>query len=637
MQEDFTKLVSLASECYGDPSKFWRRINNLRTEPTVPITYIINKFVNDDSEDSDFGNEITERITDPQSQANTISNYWKNIFKPHLGPEFKNPNVLKVTQWHTANKAKFENKPFINFAILNNNHPILRPIELDELKSVILTIKDKSPGPDGITAPLLKALPVNYLKQLINIYNSITSAQYWPQSSKTSNTKFILKPCKSPRDPASYRPIALINIISKILEKILGERLMYYLEYNNFFKSEQFGFRKNRSTQQELHIIQQQLINNKNENKISLLITRDISKAFDTVWHRGLLYKLKHHALLDDDTIALFNNYISNRVIIPHFNNCQGATIFPSAGVPQGSCLGPYFYLIQCNDMPLCKYYDNISAQFADDFIQIIRNATTSHSHENLLKRAEKELKIIYEWECNWRIKSNPQKCKALPLGCYIETLERLGGLVVNNESIELVSRVTILGFTITTNLTTTKHATFAANRGFTELNKLVKFREASPKIKKQLYQSLILPILSYPPIMYFNMNKSSHHKLQVIQNKALHFINSSNLKDKIPSKVLHEKFKLPPLNIYFNKLQKKCFYKMIDLYLNNNDEPSYLDPFYQFSEFSLSNDPIFTKKISLLQKIINISRYDENNPPLLKTLPEDSNNWEIPSPVFTI
>ena len=136
---------------------------------------------------------------------------------------------------------------------------------------------------------------------------------------------------------------------------------------------------------------------------------------------------------------------------------------------------------------------------------------------------------------------------------------------------------------------------------------------------------------------MYFNINKSSHHKLQVVQNKALHFINSSNLKDKIPSKVLHEKFKLPPLNIYFNKLQKKCFYKMIDLYLNNNDEPSYLDPFYQFSEFSLDNPPIFNKKTSLLQKIYNLARYDEDHLPLLKTIPKDPLNWVTPPPVFTI
>ena len=188
---------------------------------------------------------------------------------------------------------------------------------------------------------------------------------------------------------------------------------MYYLEFNNFFKPEQFGFRRNRSAQHELLIIKQHLINNHNENKISLLITRDTSKAFDTVWHRGLLYKLKHFAHLDDDTLALFNNYLKDRIIIPHFNKHKGKPIFPSAGVPQGSCLGPYFYLVHSNDMPICKYRDNISAQFADDFLQIIRNHTGIRKFESLLERAEEELALIYEWECNWRVRSNPQKSKA--------------------------------------------------------------------------------------------------------------------------------------------------------------------------------------------------------------------------------
>ena len=508
---------------------------------------------------------------------------------------------------------------------------------MDEIKLVVKTIKDKSPGPDGITAPLLKHLPDNYFNQLKNIYDSIVASQYWSQSSKTSNTKFILKPLKNPSDPASYRPIALINIITKILEKILGERLMYYLEYNNFFREEQFGFRKNRSTQQELHIIKQQLDNNHNENKISLLITRDISKAFDTVWHRGLLYKFKFHAKLDNKTIALFNNYLTNRIIIPHFNKQIGSYIYPTAGVPQGSCLGPYFYLVHNNDIPSCIYNDNISAQFADDFIQIIRNKTTARSHESLLIRAQKEIKAIYNWECNWRVKSNPQKSQALPLGCFNETLEQLGGLVVNNQTIQLVSTIKILGFTFTKRLTTSKHAQISSARGFNELNKLVKFKEAPSKIKKQLYQSLVLPIISFPSIMYKDMNKISHHKLQVIQNKALRFINNSNLLDKIPSKTLHETHKLLPINLYFDKLQKKCFYKMIDLYLTSNEEPSYLDPFYQFSEFSLDNPPIFNKKTSLLQKIYNSARYDEDHLPLLKTIPKDPLNWVTPPPVFTI
>ena len=145
------------------------------------------------------------------------------------------------------------------------------------------------------------------------------------------------------------------------------------MEYHNLFHDFQFGFRPNRSTQQDINVITNILESNSVNRQPSLIVSRDVHKAFDTVWWRGLLYKLYHLPIDDQLQLArLIYNYLDRRKISIKFNGIITDHFQPKAGVPQGSSLGPILYIIYVNDTPAPFYYNTIITRFADDMVHII-------------------------------------------------------------------------------------------------------------------------------------------------------------------------------------------------------------------------------------------------------------------------
>ena len=103
---------------------------------------------------------------------------------------------------------------------------------------------------------------------------------------------FAPKQSKTLTDPLNYRPISLLEVFAKLLEKIIMNRLLFYLEFNNILPPNQFGFRPGRSTNHSILMIKETIRENRNLHRPTLVATRDISKAFDTVYLQGLLYKI---------------------------------------------------------------------------------------------------------------------------------------------------------------------------------------------------------------------------------------------------------------------------------------------------------------------------------------------------------
>ena len=101
--EVWNDVIKTASDCYKMPHKFWSKINRIRGKKIPLNTYLTHTSVNDDSEDSDFGNESTVNIIEPQEQANLLSSIWSKIFTTNNDPEFNNSNTRKVYNWNTNN------------------------------------------------------------------------------------------------------------------------------------------------------------------------------------------------------------------------------------------------------------------------------------------------------------------------------------------------------------------------------------------------------------------------------------------------------------------------------------------------------------------------------------------------------
>ena len=165
---------------------------------------------------------------------------------------------------------------------------------LQPLQQEIKMLKTrKAPGMDNITSQMLQELPEEGLIKLLHIYNAIVQCNYWPADFKSAQIIMVLKPGKDPTDVTSYRPISLLSTLSKLLEKLISQRISIDTDPNTWVPYHQFSFRKAHSTLQQCHRITHTVNTALEHKRYCTAAFLDVSQAFDKVWHPGLLYKLK--------------------------------------------------------------------------------------------------------------------------------------------------------------------------------------------------------------------------------------------------------------------------------------------------------------------------------------------------------
>ena len=163
----------------------------------------------------------------------------------------------------------------------------------------------------------------------------------------------------------NYWPISVLSGFSKILERIMYNRVYNYLNDNNFFFRKQFGFRKGHSTDHALIKLTDSMYDHFNQNKYTLGVSRDISKAFDTVDHTILIDKINSYGI-KNNSFKWFSSYLSNRTQFIQAGAIKTFSLDIICGGPQGSILGPLLFIIYVNDLCISsKIFEPMI--FADD------------------------------------------------------------------------------------------------------------------------------------------------------------------------------------------------------------------------------------------------------------------------------
>ena len=209
----------------------------------------------------------------------------------------------------------------------------------------------KSSGPDKILAKLVKLCAILISDPLSKLFNKSLISGKFPSSWKKACVTPIFKHKGSNSDPTNYRPISLLPILSKVLEKLIFNKLYEHLMTHSLLTERQSGYRSGHNTHIQLLFLTHQLYSALNSNQDFTAIFLDISKYFDKIWHDGLLEKCKIQYKISGSLLAWLKSYLSDRTQIVKVGNSLSTPTKIDSGCPQGSVLGPLLAIMYLNDL----------------------------------------------------------------------------------------------------------------------------------------------------------------------------------------------------------------------------------------------------------------------------------------------
>ena len=267
------------------------------------------------------------------------------------------PNLAKKNPPQNISPLKFMGNPITNSIFLPD-------VTTDEMKNIVLSLKNGAAGWDDITPHMLKMIGNSINHPLVYMINLSLQQGIFPKELKIANVLPLFK-ANDPSVFNNYRPVSLLCVLSKVYEKVMYNRLIRFLEDFNILFENQFWFRKLHSSYMALMILTDKLIKSLEKGEFVIGVYLDFSKAFDTVDHAILLSKLSHYGVRGN-ALQWFKSYLSDRKQYVTYNGVSSPVNNITCGVPQGSILGPLLFLLYINDLG-CVSSSIASILFADD------------------------------------------------------------------------------------------------------------------------------------------------------------------------------------------------------------------------------------------------------------------------------
>ncbi|GBP30960.1 Probable RNA-directed DNA polymerase from transposon BS [Eumeta japonica] len=361
-----------------------------------------------------------------------------------------------------------------------------------------------------------------------------------------------------------YRPISLLSGLGKVFEKILKTRLSDHLLGKGLIIDEQFGFRPAHSCPQQVLRLVEYVSEGFETERSTVAVFFDVAKAFDRVWHAGLIYKL-YSLQVPDRLIITIQNYLANRHFTFRHERTHSTRRLIRAGVPQGSTLSPLLYSAYTNDIPRPSSSGVQLALFADDTALFYGSRNRSTRFTLLpLQRAIDELG---QWFQKWRIKGNPDKSAAIQF-MYGKIRSRLivdkntPNLKMLDENIPWQRNYKYLEVTLDKNLHFRDHIERVRNTTLFYKARLGAMFDRKSKLsrrnKRTIYKMCIRTVMTNASPVFAHAAPKALHRLQVIQNKFCRAATDAHR--CVRNSVLHKNLELPTISRCMKDAWKRFF-----------------------------------------------------------------------------
>lgn len=591
---------------------------NFKTNPSK-LHRTINSLINSNSGITQSHASITtsDRIPTRKQQANILIDHYAKI--SHL-PKHKEDRHIH------RRKHEFP---------LNHNITLATT---EDTKRIIKKLKNSSAmGIDNISNIHLKHLGPHGIQTLTNIINYSYAHCIIPHIWKIGKIIALLKPNKIATEPASYRPITLLCTPSKVLERLILNKTTPYIPLS----PTQHGYRPNHSTTTLLTNLTQKVqdgINSRRPPHRTLLITIDISKAFDAI-PRPLLINKIYNTTLHNNTKRWLANYLSGRQSYVHYNGESSTTKnFPN-GVPQGSVLSPTLFNLYMHDIPTPP--DNIYiSSYADDLTII-----SIHTDADICStQVQAYITQFEQWLTQNRLKVAPSKSTSTLLTSHNKEHQHRPTATLNNTLIPHTHETKILGVTYNTSMSFAPHINNITIKCRPRLNTLRALTGSTFGQNKEtltiVFKQYIRSIIDYAsPAWHPAISLTQINKLQTIQNTALRIILGST--QTTPIEHLHAETKILTIKQHLDMRGTQFLASVI----NNTDSPCHYLHNHPPTHRQIANTPHrhYSNILNTMPQPANISHYKKhihtqltrqalNNQPhnkILNTPPPDISSTE--------
>ena len=545
------------------PKAYWsilKRFMNNKKVPCIPPLFHENKF-----------------ITDFKEKADVF-----NLFFSDQCSLIKNSSRLPST----TTKRTEHILSTVNFSV-------------DDIRKIIQNLNpNKAHGFDMISIRMLQICGASICKPLDIIFRSCIKTGEFPAEWKKANVIPVHK--KGDKQTIkNYRPISLLPICGKIFERLLFNEMFKFFIENDLISPNQSGFRPGDSCINQLLSITHDIYKSFDNGFEVRGVFLDISKAFDKVWHDGVLFKLQQNGI-SGNLLKVLTNFLSNRKQRVVLNGQNSVWTNIEAGVPQGSILGPLLFLIYINDLS-----DNLASNpklFADDtsLFSVVENVNVSSRNLN------NDLQKITDWAHQWKMNFNPDPTKQAQEVVFSRKTHKQDHPTIffNQVPVLQVNSQKHLGLILDTQLSFKEHLKNILNKANKTIGLLRKLQSVLPRAPLvTIYKSYVRPLLDYGDVIYDQTYNSSFHQMieKVQYNAALSITGA--IRGTSREKLYQE--------LGFESLQQRRWYrKLCFLYkIIKNQSPNYL-----FRIIPNSNRFYLTRNSDKIQQLKANHNYFKNS-----------------------